>query len=155
MAKSKNFICTGNGFVKEFNHYFDEDTSQMVTDITYTDQLMYAGVFSTKEAQNIIEKFNIHGFIYKPFKETHIKTFIVKERVDSHHYFNKSRYNGFSVKKETFSVNDVSFLNNHLDIFTGDKFQNIDDAEKYANKLNNEIIKNIEKTINDNKNMLE
>lgn len=154
--KVKNFICTSDGFIKDIEQFFDQETCQMVSIIRHTDQLMYARIFSAKEAQSIMEKFNIHGFIYKPFKEIHIKTFVVKERVDIYDYFDNknSKYKGFSVKKETFSLNDAEFLNNRLKTFTGDKFENIEDAEKHANDLNKIIIKNIKKCINDNKNML-
>lgn len=64
--KAKNYIVTSKGFVVGMQH--DENGSELIT----TTILREACTFSTKTAKAFMERNEVEGFVWKPFKEQSI-----------------------------------------------------------------------------------
>jgi len=64
-----NFIVSGNGFLKSIT--FDKENKKF--NIEWTHQLREAEKFKTKSAIELINKYQIDGFIWNPYKEEPIR----------------------------------------------------------------------------------
>lgn len=64
---SKVFVCTAEGFYVKSKY----DGNNPKPTHVFSDRLVEAQVFTSKSANNFIEKSGVKGFIWKPFEEYH------------------------------------------------------------------------------------
>lgn len=154
---TKNYICTGLGFVKGKHH----DKSNNETVIEYTDKVREAFGFKTEAAMKWIEKYDIKGFIWKPYAQ---------EPVREKYEVRKTHTYGFMCDTEEEEKNiveywkpsrmtmlhdsDVSFLFNKGKL-DSEKGMSYEEARAESIRLNTEIVDKmkirIDKIANDEK----
>jgi len=149
---SKTFISTSRGFIKSIEKTYTD--GEIKVNFKYTNKLMYAQQYTGKQAIKVLERFNIDGFIYKPFEETNIKGYILVGNITFDEYFHGTNkdYKGFTFKKDSIQVSDQKFLQNNCEINPNKEwFYESEIAKEHANRLNKQIIKNLKNTILNNK----
>lgn len=136
MGKSNKFIATNNGFISDIVVSYDL-TGESTTIIAYTDKIMGAKKFSTKQAKAIMLKHKIDGFIYNPYFEVTYKGFIVYENSDGM----------YTVRRYSSNVSDVDYLKNDCNnpVFGLKYFMFENEAIKHAKVLNELKIDKINK----------
>lgn len=133
-----NYIVTSNGFIKDI--YFDKKT--LTRKIEYTKHLRYAKLYSSKQAQNIIDKWKLEAFVYNPWKEEPIreKYEVVLQQSYNLDFGEVPIYivRRAIMEKET----DAKFLQNKK--LTISKLYSFDDANIKVKELNSKMFKNLE-----------
>jgi hypothetical protein len=129
-----NFICTNFGFVKAI--VFDPETK--TKKIEYTNRLRYAHAYNSKSAKNVMEKYNIIGWIYNPYDENHVGRDMYEVKRDSYSWENPQKIGEWRpVKAWSTNESDASFLQTRK--LKSEDYMTLEEAQAKALELNRKL----------------
>ena len=138
--KAKNYICTAYGFVKGTT--FHELAKTVLVD--YTEKLRDAMQFSTKGAEQFMERHNIKGFVWKPYSQDPVRDKYVVKRVKKYgfEYDDDERRDEIEewqpVRMFMAHDSDVSFLTSKK--LQSDEGMSFEEAKAEALRRNTEML---------------
>lgn len=147
----RNYICTSFGFIKEINKLPYDPFYQKNFEIEYTDKLLNAKRFNSKNAKRVMELYNIVGFIYKPYEEFFIdneKQYTISKINSIDEYISDINVSvPFYRPVKDQKISDASYLNNNR--FKMNTLYSYEEAKQKSVELNKKTVELLnEKVIN-------
>lgn len=145
MAQNK-YIVSSNGFLKSFS-YADNNKKPQDIIISWTPKLREALTFTTKQANNIINKYNLFCFVWNPYEEEHLTEYKVVRRSSFTDFSDSSEHSVLEwlVIKNYSPKTDIKFLTSN-----SEELYDLETATRIANEKNELILQEITNIINDN-----
>ena len=137
-------LIGSKGFVKRIKFTFDD--FQRVLEVQYTDTIIEAKEFTTRQANNFIQNNKLDLFIWNPYKETPIRNRwdVVRKRSDSYFPTERETMSWEARKVIMLSKTDVKFLCKKGNL---NNYYSEEEAISEALERNNKIIIDLQNEI--------